>query len=123
MAMRLPPGDLIAAIDQNLVDILQKIADDAPDKDSDIHAVIVLRRTPNQPGDPKLYVDVNAGGCTELVATDVVDGYPPIAPVKVDRLDYASAMVYQSAFSAAGAQAVAARSCWYVVGGRRYHCV
>ena len=115
MPMKLPADRYVAPIDQTLVNLLQKIADNATDKDSDVHAVVVLRRKPGPDSDPVLFVDIHGSGCAELVIAKPDVGYTPVGPVTVNRLDYSSAMVYQGA--------AAPSSCWYVVGGRRYHCV
>jgi hypothetical protein len=121
MPIKLPSGDpAIAPIDNTLVDLIQRIANNDPNRDMSIHAVIVLKSTPGHAGDPTLYIDVNQSGCSEIVSADPVQGYPSISPVTVHRLDYASAMIYR-AVTPAGA-ALAASSCWYVVGGQRFHC-
>ena len=119
MPIALPQNDYIKPINQDLVTLIQSIVDNAPGRDKDIHAVIVLRRKAGNAGEPVLYVDVNQVGCTEIVLGGP-SGYPVIEPVAVQRLDYASSLSYDGV-QVAGVQAVP-NSCWYVVNGRRYHC-
>lgn len=121
MPIKLPSSNpAIAPIDDALVGLIQRIANNDPNRDMSIHAVIVLKSTLGHAGDPILYIDVNQSGCTEIVSADPILGYPSISPVTVHRLDYASAMIYRDV-TPAGAP-LAASSCWYVVGGQRFHC-